>query len=238
MGEVSAACGVTNGYPCFLETELHRVQDLGDLLSEFEVAAIAKIRISKVVWAPIEGLIIRTLSPNLYAFQFFYWRDKEKVFNGRSWCWDNNLIVLNEVHGDEQPEQVNLQLSPFWVRVCKLPFNCRSDEYVKALVTGLGELIELEPDALGLNRYRRVQVLIDVDKPLRRYQRVGDKGGNEIKIEFKYERLPYLCFACGVIGHSEKDCLMVSEEEKEKRLGWGLFLRASPRKGKAKELRR
>ncbi|KAL2930887.1 Gag polyprotein [Bienertia sinuspersici] len=72
--------------------------------------------------------------------------------------------------------------------------------------------------------------MVDVRKPLRRHQWIKDKKGNEVKIEYKYERLPYFCFACGVIGHSEKDCLYIDEEDRTKKLGWGLFLKASPRK--------
>ncbi|XP_021742859.1 uncharacterized protein LOC110708939 [Chenopodium quinoa] len=139
------------------------------------------------VWAPVEGMVIRVLSPNLYGFQFFHWRDKEKVMKGRPWCWDNHLLVLNEVGGDEQPDLVNLKHSPFWLRIFKLPFNCRSNEYIEALVSGLGELLEIEEDTLGLNRYRRVRLMLDVTRPLRRYQRIKSRGGNEFKVEFKYE---------------------------------------------------
>lgn len=94
--------------------------------------------------------------------------------------------------------------------------------------------MEIENDLLGLDRIRRVQINVDVSKPLRRMKRMLDKGGKEVKVEFAYERLPFLCFACGILGHSERDCSRVSEEEKRKKLKWGLFLRASPIKGRAK----
>lgn len=34
------------------------------------------------VWAPKNGMVIRVLSPNMYAFQFFHWRDKERILEG------------------------------------------------------------------------------------------------------------------------------------------------------------
>lgn len=186
------------------------------------------------VWAPTNNLVIRVIGPNLFAFQFFHWRDKEIVLNGRPWCFENHLLILKEVEGDEQPEHVSLTHSPFWIRVCKLPFNCRSNNDIKAITAGLGEFMEIEDDVLGLDRFRRIRLMIDVSKPLRRYQRIKDKKGKEVLVEYKYERLPYFCFACGIIGHSEKDCLKVPEEEKKKTLGWNIFLRASPRKGHTK----
>lgn len=95
--------------------------------------------------------------------------------------------------------------------------------------------MEIEDDVLGLDRYRRIRRMIDVSKPLCRYQWMKDRKGNEVKIEYKYERLPYFCLACGICGHSKRDCVNVSEEDKKKRLGWGLSLRASPPKGHARD---
>ncbi|XP_048502753.1 uncharacterized protein LOC125498566 [Beta vulgaris subsp. vulgaris] len=188
------------------------------------------------VWKPVHGLVIRVLSPNLYAFQFFHWRDMAKVLEGRPWCFDNMLVLLKEADGDEQPDQVTLNHSPFWIRIKNLPFNSRSDEVVRALVGNLGEVLQLEEDVLGFGRYRRVKVMIDVTKPLRRYRRLKDKKGRETQIDFAYERLPFFCFACGIMGHSEKDCQLVNEEDKLEKLGWSLSLKATPRRGRTKEM--
>lgn len=150
---------------------------IGKLICDrpFNVEAFKRTMTS--VWAPENGLVIRVLGPNLFGFQFFHWKDKDKVFHGRPWCWDNKLILLKEVEEDEQPERVTLSSSPFWVHVKKLPFNCRSDADVAALVAGMGEVMEIEPDLLGLDRIRRVRVMIDITKPLRRSKKVLDKGG-------------------------------------------------------------
>ncbi|XP_021747549.1 uncharacterized protein LOC110713404 [Chenopodium quinoa] len=187
-------------------------------------------------WCLRNKLIIRVLGPNLYAFQFFHWRDKERVLNGRPWCFDNKLIVMKEVEGDEQPDQVSLYHSPFWVRIKNLPFNCRTDDDVKEIVANWGEVMEVEEDILGLDRFRRVKLMINITKPLRRFQRILDKGRKTVCVEFAFERLPFFCFACGVIGHSEKDCDMVSEDSKKAKLGRGRWLRASPRKGRLKDV--
>lgn len=60
------------------------------------------------------------------------------------------------------------------------------------------------------------------------------KGNNNVKITLKYERLPHFCFMCGLMSHTEKDCSTVSDEEKEAGYGWGMSIRASPRKGLSK----
>ncbi|XP_021739451.1 uncharacterized protein LOC110705826 [Chenopodium quinoa] len=126
-------------------------------------------------WAPSNGVAIRVLGPNLYAFQFFHWKDLEKVLKGRLWCFDNMLVVLKEIDGNEQPDEVILNQSPFWVRIKNLPFNCRTDAHVRKLVEGMGEILELEEDSLGVGRFRRVKIMLDVTRPLRRFQKINDR---------------------------------------------------------------
>lgn len=159
-----------------------------------------------------------------------------KVLEGRPWCFDNMLVLLKEADGDEPPDQVTLHQSPFWIRLKNLPFNMRSNEVVKALIGNMGEILELEEDILGFGRFRRVKVMLDTRKPLRRFRKIKDRKGSEIQIDFAYERLPYFCLACGIMGHSEKDCQLVNEEDKCERLGWHLGLKATPRKGRTKEV--
>lgn len=208
----------------------------GRLLTERSYNVEAFKRTITSVWAPSQGLVIRVLSQNFFAFQFFHWRDMAKVIDGRPWCFDNMLILLKEADGEEQPDQVKIIHSPFWVRIKNLPFNYRSDEIVKALVGNMGEILEIEEDVLGIGRYRRVRVMMDVTKPLRRYRKLKDKRGRELHVDFAYERLPFFCFACGIMGHSERYCHVVPEEEKQEKLGWSAELKATPRKGRLKEI--
>lgn len=84
---------------------------LGLLLTDRNYNVEAFKRTITSVWAPIHGMVFRVLSPNLYAFQFYHWRDMMKVLDGRPWCFDNMLILLKEVEGNEQPDKVILNHS-------------------------------------------------------------------------------------------------------------------------------
>lgn len=96
--------------------------------------------------------------------------------------------------------------------------------------------MEIKEDFLDINPYHRVRVLVDITKPLKRYQLIRLKNNNTMKISLKYERLPHFCFLCGLMDHIEKDCSHVAEEDKEKGYGWGMNIRASPRKGFSKDV--
>lgn len=101
-------------------------------------------------WGLNKKVIIRAIETNLFVFQFFHWRDKEKVLLGCPWCFDQHLLILNEISGDEHPVQVRLNFSPFWIRILNLPFNCRSNEDIQAIASALGKVMDIENDVLGL----------------------------------------------------------------------------------------
>uniref|UniRef100_A0A803LLX8 Zinc knuckle CX2CX4HX4C domain-containing protein n=1 Tax=Chenopodium quinoa TaxID=63459 RepID=A0A803LLX8_CHEQI len=94
----------------------------------------------------------------------------------------------------------------------------------------MGDVIEIEEDVLGIGRYRRVKLMLDTSKPLRWFQMIKDHKGRELRVDFAYERLPFFCFACGIMGHSEKDFHNVAEEDRQDQLGWSTDLKATPRK--------
>ena len=197
---------------------------IGKLLTSraFNIEAFKRTMIQS--WGVQHKVVIKAIESNLFVFQFFHWRDKDKVLTGRPWCFDQQLLLPNEVTGDEQPADVSLAYSPFWVRIHNLPF-CRSSEDVKTIASSMGTVMEIENDELGLEKFCRVRVMVDVHKPLRRFQKIKNKNNLVVTIEFKYERLPFFCFMCGRMGHHEKDCHEAMEDEGEKELGWGLWLK-------------
>lgn len=209
---------------------------VGKLLTSkaFNIKAFKRTMIQS--WGVQQKVVIKAIELNLFVFQFFHWRDKDKVLAGRPWCFDQQLLLLNEVTGNEQPADVSLSFSPFWVRIHNLPFNCRSPEDINTIASSMGTILEIENDELGLEKFCRVRVLVDVHKPLRRFQKIKNKNNNVVTIEFKYERLPFFCFMCGRMGHHEKDCQEATENEGEKELGWGLWLKATPRRGRSQYL--
>uniref|UniRef100_A0A803N9E7 Reverse transcriptase zinc-binding domain-containing protein n=1 Tax=Chenopodium quinoa TaxID=63459 RepID=A0A803N9E7_CHEQI len=143
---------------------------IGRLLTDRGVNVDAFKRTITQSWALKGRVIIRNIGINLYAFQFLHWRDKEKVMSRRPWCFEQNLLIHNEIAGGEQPRDVDLNFSPFWIRLEDLPFNCRTDNHVRTIAGKMREVIEVEEDTIATSKSRRVKVLLDEHKPLRRYQ--------------------------------------------------------------------
>ncbi|CAN1744883.1 hypothetical protein LINPERHAP1_LOCUS2262 [Linum perenne] len=79
----------------------------------------------------------------------------------------------------------------------------------------------------------RIRVKLDVRRSLKR-EKVIRKPSKELKVTFKYERLPTFCYICGRIGHIDRFCevrFRVPEEQIVKL--WDITLKAPPRRRKA-----
>ncbi|XP_058764208.1 uncharacterized protein LOC131637617 [Vicia villosa] len=175
------------------------------------------------------------LSKNLFLFRFSTKRDMENVLRQGPWSFDRNLLVLDRVSGEEQPSALNLHYGTFWVRIYDLPLKLRTEAMARKLGGILGSFEEMDHKEAHKNgRFLRIKATIDLKQPLKRGTVVRFKEKN-LRVHFKYERLPTFCFICGRLGHQLKDCEAaedLSEEGfkdlDEQELSYGAWLRSSP----------
>ncbi|XP_058748651.1 uncharacterized protein LOC131621633 [Vicia villosa] len=175
------------------------------------------------------------LNKNLFLFRFSTKRDLETVLRNGPWSFDRNILVLARVSGEEQPSELNMHFGVFWVRVYELPLMLRSESMARKLGGILGKFEEMDmKEAYRNGRFLRIKVTLDLKQPLKRGTVVRFKEKN-LRVHFKYERLPTFCFVCGRLGHQLKDCESAGDlsdegydEIEETDLLYGQWLRASP----------
>ncbi|KAJ1394309.1 Zinc knuckle CX2CX4HX4C [Sesbania bispinosa] len=95
----------------------------------------------------------------------------------------------------------------------------------------MGEVRECEIfETKERGSFIKVQVDFDSRKPLIPRVNVGSCADGVLWVDFRYERLPQFCYACGLIGHEEDSCktdqVQANHYEKEEH-ELGLWLRAS-----------
>lgn len=93
----------------------------------------------------------------------------------------------------------------------------------------LGKVVKVDVDGDGKasGAFLRGQVAIDIDKPLRRGVLLRMSKNEEPRwFAVQYEKLPFYCFACGVMGHSEVECDHSVERNDEGKLPYDVQLRA------------
>lgn len=135
------------------------------------------------------------MESNLFVFQFFCEEDKERVLEGRSWSFDNQTFLLQEMKGDEQPSDVTFARSPFWVHLLDVPFGKRNPSFAYDIGEDLGGFLEYDDsDPLGWEEYMRIKISLDIEKPLRRGCTIANGRDSSLWIGLKHERLGDYCF--------------------------------------------
>ncbi|XP_058746499.1 uncharacterized protein LOC131619419 [Vicia villosa] len=200
--------------------------------SSYNVRAFKSTMVN--AWRLKNHVEIQDLSKNL-LFNFASKRDLESVLKNGPWSFDRALLVLNRVSGEEQLSDLNMHFSPFRVRIYELPLMLRSEAMARKIGSIFGTFEEMDTrEACRNGRFLRIKVTVDLKSPLKRGTVVKFKEKN-LRVHFKYERLPTFCFVCGRIGHQLKNCESLEElieegfeELEEQDLSYGQWLRVSP----------
>jgi hypothetical protein len=150
-------------------------------------------------------------------------------------------MILQEYDETLKPSYVCFDKMEMWVKILNLPFGWMNERR-GARATGLiGVVVRMDVDGDGeaSGPYLRARVSVEVDKPLRRGVMLKlDKTSKPEWFEIQFEKLPFYCFSCGIMGHTEIECptpaprnalgkhpynvlLWAPEERKKKMLSFG-----------------
>lgn len=114
-------------------------------------------------------------------------------------------------HYDEHLKQSEIKFDrmEIWVRILNLPLgwmNQYRGEWAMSLV-GTVMNMDMDKDGKASGSFLQARVAIEVAKPLRRGELLKTMNeGNLEWIDIQYEKLPFFCLACGIMGHSELEC--------------------------------
>ncbi|XP_042958006.1 uncharacterized protein LOC122293492 [Carya illinoinensis] len=159
------------------------------------------------VWRISKQAQFTEVSPNIFAIVLDNIANKQKVWSGRPWLFDNQLLVLKEFDGFTPLKQVNFNSESFWVRFHNLPLSCMMEVRGEQIGSTVGrvERVDVQEDGSGWGKFLRVQIHIDLNQPLTRGRTLMVKG-KDIWIPFSYEKMPRICFLCGCIKHGQDEC--------------------------------
>jgi hypothetical protein len=158
-------------------------------------------------WKPSEGLSFKVMGDNLFLIEFVSHWDKERVLEGRPWTCEGQLFSVEDFDGHLSPDEINFDFVSLWVRMYKLPLACMGKEMGQKLGAVIGNVEEVDTNehGIGWGAFLRVKVQVNVHKPLPRGTMLRMKQ-RSIWIPFQYEKVPRICFSCGVIYHGVKGC--------------------------------
>lgn len=160
------------------------------------------------VWRPAFGLNVREIQPRRFLFRFFDEDDISRIIEDGPWTYEQNLLILQRITLDVDPELVALDRAEFWVQVHGLPAGLRSEAVLSAIGGFIGRAIKMDDRNFdgSMRVFFRVRIELEVAKPLKKGMRVKKDDGEWAKVDFKYERLPTFCFICGILGNGDRFC--------------------------------
>lgn len=83
------------------------------------------------VWSISKAVNLTKVRPNFFAIIFENIDDKMRVWSGRPWSFDNNLLLLKEFKGYTSLHRVNFDFESFWMRIHNLPLSCMTKDRVE-----------------------------------------------------------------------------------------------------------
>jgi len=108
----------------------------------------------------------------------------------------------------EYPPPDYLGFFQVWIHLRNIPVNHYSQATIATIASRVGKVLEFpfEADQARSRDFVRVQVSLDVSKPLRNFKEVQTPNGSLVKIGIDYERIRKRCFHCQRLTHDISRC--------------------------------
>ncbi|XP_024318884.1 uncharacterized protein LOC112272416 [Brachypodium distachyon] len=180
----------------------------------------------KRIWQTCADMKFKDLEDNMYVITFDAEGDYQHVVHGGPWQLRGEVLIVAPVDGTVPLMEIPVDAMPIWIHIDKVPPMLQNDQIGRALGSFLGRVLEVDAMANGqVGAYLRVRVEISLRQPLQDEVAIRIKG-KLTTYKVQYERLPNLCFHCGLVGHGKTECL--KEQQGAKSRGLDARLRCSP----------
>uniref|UniRef100_A0A803QJV0 Reverse transcriptase n=1 Tax=Cannabis sativa TaxID=3483 RepID=A0A803QJV0_CANSA len=154
---------------------------------------------------------------SIVGFSFKSMGDTKTVLARQPWIFNGGLLLLEEWPSSGQWADFRLDKVSCWVKIKGIPLKMFTQRNVQKLGEMAGEVEDFKwsrDKRMFLNGYARMRIGF----PLQKSVFVGrfiPSDGRQHWVQFKFERLPMLCFGCGLWGHEQKECAKVALTEKD-----------------------
>lgn len=188
---------------------------VGKILHHKTLNTMAVSNILKSAWKTRANFSIAPWNNNIFLFQFENEEDRASVLMDGPWSVMNQLLVLQPLQDGLAVNELEFPTCPFWVQIHGLPCEKMTRANAETIGHRFGKLLGVEGAAEGLllNRsFLHVRVEVNLNQPLPKgfWLRKRTSTGRDHWISYKYEKLSDYCYACGQVGHENKECKFVS----------------------------
>jgi hypothetical protein len=178
-------------------------------------------------WGNPRGLRVRPAGDNVFVAVFANKADRDRAQEGTPWMVGRHAVLLQAHDPRLRPSDVRFDSMTIWVRILNLPFEWMNDKKGLKIAKVIDKHCMVDVDEFGVasGTFLRAKVAIPIDQPLRRWVTIRREGWDE-SFHLQYEKLPFYCFGCGIIGHGELECKTPADRDALGKLPFNRNLRA------------
>lgn len=197
---------------------------VGKVLSPIPLSASTILSAMRPTWGNPCGLKIRMVGEkgeNIFIAEFGGKVDWDRALGGSPWIVGKYSVLLQEYDEKLSAAEIKFEHIQIWPCLLNLPLGWMNDKRGKKAMDLLGDVIKMDVDSDGKawGAFLRARIKIELEKPIKRRALLRMTRSEEPKwCEAQYEILPFFCFSCGVIGHSQLDCPSPAERSAEGKL--------------------
>ena len=104
----------------------------------------------RMLWKPNKSLQLSVIGEELFLAEFEDEWDKRRVMDMRPWHYEKQLVLLQEFEGEQDPKDMLLKWSLFWVQIYNLPLKSRTRETGRAIGASLGKVLDVDVADTGV----------------------------------------------------------------------------------------
>ena len=172
---------------------------------------------------------------NLFIAEFESEVDKKRVLDGSPWYIDRQavgrqVVILQDFNYDLHPSDVYFDEIAIWVNILNLPLGLQDEKWGFELAGKIGRRVlkvDVDEHRRAVGKDLRARIIISLNEPVSRVVSVfSSRRKRKEWYDVVYERVPFFCFSCGIIGHSEIECPTPATSDENGRLPYIERLRA------------
>ncbi|KAF4391672.1 hypothetical protein F8388_005437 [Cannabis sativa] len=181
---------------------------LGKIISRYKLGKSAIQGSLKLSWHSIKRWRWKEIDGGLIQFTFANRDDALNVLARRPWFVCGSLIVIMPWPSWLTPAEVRFDKTPIWVNVESIPpfyWNLSNLKEMASKASPVFELPQGIEDAVGLSSLR-FRATIDLNQPIFSGFFLRRQKLKDLWIQYRYEKLPKICFKCGLLTHDQNSC--------------------------------
>jgi hypothetical protein len=181
----------------------------------------------KSIWNLSRDPNCREAWENVFIFQMHCLGDWKKVVHQGPWTFRGFGLLIEDYDGLSAPEGFVFNGLHVWAQIHGIPELYRKMEVVDDLACKVGKVkeVHLAPKLFFEGNYVWIRVRVNIAKALMRFVTLSMPVGKK-RLMIKYEKVPFFCKRCGLMGHDHGECGDGVWEEKQLQFGtWMLATR-------------